>query len=207
MTVVDRVAQVTALLLATLAVVGCGAPTGSPAQTIAPVPYDLTVPPVPAAPTTTPTPSPGPQVFLVRDEVLVAASSVSEVGGVRGTAARALEQLVQGPADQQRTAGLSTALFAEVPLALVDLTDGLATVDIRAGEQAPGAARLPLAVGQVVLTLTSIRGIDEVLLTSDGTRIAAPLPGGALTTQPLNARDYAELTVAPTTGSAGPGAT
>lgn len=199
MIVADRGSGLVGAVLVALALVACGAPTGSPAQTIGSVPYDLAAPSTSARPTATATPSRGSQVYLLRDEMLVPASPAPEGAGVRDTAVRALEQLVARPDDQDRTAGLSTALGPDVSLSLVDLANGRATVDIRAGEQAPGAGRLPLAVGQVVLTLTSIDGVDEVVLTSDGTPIAAPLPGGALTAQPLRAGDYAELTGTPMT--------
>lgn len=185
--------------LASILVAACGAPTGSEARPIASVPYDLTAPAPPDSSTSAPTPSRGPQVFLLRDEVLRAASPVPSGADVRASAARALEALVDGPTDQDRTSGLSTALGPEVRLSLTDLVDGRATVEIRVGEQALGAGRLPLAVGQIVLTLTSVVGVEEVVLTADGARIAAPLPGGALTDRPLRARDYVELTRAPAT--------
>ena len=66
-------------------------------------------------------------------------------------------------------------------------------VDIRSGDLAPSPSRLPLAVGQLVLTLSSIEGIDDVALTAAGSPIQAPLPGGALTDRPLRADDYAAL--------------
>lgn len=205
MTVVGRGARIVAAVVASFALLACGAPTGSPARTVGTVPYDLTAPPATASPATTPTVSQGPQVYLVRDEVLLAVSPVPRGADVRGTAARALQQLAEGPTDQNRAVGMSTALGPEIRLSLVDLDNGRATVDILAGQQAPGAGRLPLAVGQVVLTLTSIEGVDEVVLTSGGTRIAAPLPGGALTDRPLTARDYTELTMPPTLSDPGSG--
>lgn len=176
----------------------CGAPSGSAARPIESVPYDLTAPAPAASSSSTPAPSRGPHVFLLRDDVLRPASPVSSRGDVRSTAARALETLVEGPSDQDRGAGLSTALGPEVRLSLTDLVDGRATVEIQVGEQALGAGRLPLAIGQIVLTLTSVTGVDEVVLTADGSRIAAPLPGGALTDRPLRSRDYAVLSATPT---------
>lgn len=182
---------VAALLLASAA---CGAPSGSPARTIESVPYDLTASGPPSSATSTPTPSRGPRVFLLRNDRLLAASPVPPTADVRAGATRALQQLVEGPSDSDRTAGLSTALGPEVRLSLADLTDGRATVEIQVGELALGAGRLPLAVGQIVLTLTSVVGVDEVVLTAGGARIAAPLPGGELTDRSLRASDYAELT-------------
>jgi Sporulation and spore germination len=96
-------------------------------------------------------------------------------------------------------------------LTLTDVTGGRAGVDIRAGDQAPSPGRLPLAVGQLVLTLTSIEGVDEVVLTAGGAPIEAPLPGGALTDRPLRAADYAALrsprSQPPATSSPSPTAT
>lgn len=187
---------VVAALVVALAAIACGAPSGSPARTIDSVPYDLTASAPPSSSSSTPTPSRGPRVFLLRHERLLATSAVVKTADVRAGATRALQQLVEGPSDRDRTAGLSTALGPEVRLSLSDLTDGRATVEIQVGEPALGAGRLPLAVGQIVLTLTSVVGVDDVVLTAGGARIAAPLPGGALTDRPLRASDYAELTTA-----------
>ena len=188
-----RVAGFVGAVLVVAAVAGCGAPSQSAPRAITSVPYDLAASASSQSSTSTPTARSGPQVFLLRDEEIVAASPVPVGADVRETATLALGQLVEGPTDPDRTSGLSTALGPDVRLSLAELTDGRATVDIRVGEQALGAGRLPLAVGQIVLTLTSVVGVDEVLITTGGTRIAAPLPGGALTDRPLRARDYAEL--------------
>ena len=83
---------------------------------------------------------------------------------------------------------------------LVSLEDGRATVDVRMGRLPTGGDRLPLAVGQVVLTVTSVPTVREVVLVADGARIEAPLPGGALTGRPLTAADYAVLRQAPSSG-------
>lgn len=192
------VAPSVAGLAMAFATTACGAPSGSAARPIESVPYDLTAPAPAASSSSTSAPSRGPHVFLLRGDVLRPASPVIAGGDVRSTAARALKTLVEGPNDQDRGAGLSTALGPEVRLSLTDLVDGRATVEIQVGEQALGAGRLPLAIGQIVLTLTSVTGVDEVVLTAEGSRIAAPLPGGALTDRPLRARDYAALTATPT---------
>ena len=74
-------------------------------------------------------------------------------------------------------------------------------VQLDPGDQGPTANKLPLAAGQVVLTATSVRGIERVqLVRADGQPIEVPLPDGALTSLPLEARDYLSLVV----GSPGP---
>lgn len=173
---------------------GCGAPTSSPATTVGPLPYDLGDPSPSVSTSAATTPARGPQIYFVRDGALVAATAAPDGTDPRDTAVRALARLALGPSEPERAQRLSTALGSDVSLSLVDLRDGLATVAVGPGEQAPGAGQLPLAVGQLVLTLTSLPDVDEVLLSADGRAIAAPLPDGALTDRPLTARDYRELT-------------
>jgi len=132
-------------------------------------------------------------VWLVRDDALVPGAASTPGADVRSTASALLLRLAEGPTEQQRADGLSTAFGPDVRLTLTDVTGGRAVVDVRAGDQAPSPSRLPLAVGQLVLTLASIEGVDEVVLTARGAPIEAPLPGGALSDRPLRADDYAAL--------------
>ena len=104
-----------------------------------------------------------------------------------------LTRLAQGPSDLERESGLSTALGPDVSLTVNRIEGGRADIDITIGPPGPSARRLPLAVGQIVLSLTSISGIDSVWLMSDGTPIEAPLPDGALTARPLTAQDFTAL--------------
>jgi hypothetical protein len=80
-----------------------------------------------------------------------------------------------------------------VRLDLVDVVDGTASIQITPSSQSPSADRLPLAVGQLVLTVTSVDGVDRVTFLQDGAPIEAPLPGGARTAQPVTAADYSSL--------------
>ncbi len=57
------------------------------------------------------------------------------------------------------------------------------------------AERLPMAVGQLVLTVLSAPGIRSVELVSDDGPIEAPLPGGVLTEGPVTVDDYIGLVV------------
>lgn len=180
---------VTAALLA-----ACGAPVAGPPVTITAVPYDLTRPAGPASATPDPGGTARPYVYLVRDQVLVPV----RVPGPRptdpsGAVAEVLGQLTEGPSERDRLAGLSTALGPGTTITLTDLSRGVARVDLSAGDQAPAASRVPLAVAQVVLTVTSVPGVDAVLVTRDGDPVELPLPGGALTASPVTAADYVAL--------------
>lgn len=180
-------------LLVCLLATGCGVPTDTKAEAVPAVPYALLSPSEPAPSTSTSTTARGPRIWLVRDDRLVPAEAPSPSQDVGATATALLRRLASGPNEQERAAGLSTAFGPGVDLTLSGLTGGHAVVDIRAGDLAPSPSRLPLAVGQLVLTLASLDGIDDIVLTAAGSPIAAPLPGGALTDRPLRADDYTAL--------------
>ena len=111
-------------------------------------------------------------------------------------AAVLLRRLAAGPTAEQREAGLSTVLEPGVPVALVDVVDGTARVALRQPDRDPAADRLPLATGQVVLTVISAPGVERVQLLRDGAPTAVPLPGGARSIAPVTALDYAVLLAA-----------
>ncbi|GAA2737654.1 hypothetical protein GCM10009867_25670 [Pedococcus aerophilus] len=171
---------------------GCGAPDQSSPEVVTQVPYELSRP---STASTDPTREADAtlEVWLVRDSALVAVPVPARASTAESAAAQVMRRLASGPSDDERARGFSTALSPGVRLSVTSLRDGHAVLDIRQGGQAPGAGELPLAVGQVVLTLTSIPGVDDVSLTADGERIPAPLPGGVLTERPLDARDYTYL--------------
>ena len=89
--------------------------------------------------------------------------------------------------------GLASALGPDVSLTVNSIQGNRADIDITIGPPGPSARRLPLAVGQIVLSLTSVPGVDSVWLMSGGTPIEAPLPDGALTARPLTAQDFTAL--------------
>ncbi len=192
---------VVAAVVVTVVVGGCGVPARTSAEVVTAVPYDLgrrPSEPGPTSPVPRPVPSQLPssaagQVWWVRGDVLVAVPAPAEAPSSLVAAGRAVDRLAGGPNEAERGRGLSTALGPDVRLSLAGVSQGRATVDIGADDQASGAGQLPLAVGQLVLTLTSIPGIDEVALTAAGAPVDAPLPGGVLTGRPLTARDYAYL--------------
>lgn len=172
----------------------CGAPTSGEVQELPTVPYGLMSPTSPDTSEPTPQQDLRPRVYLVRDDQLVPVpASVPPAGDVDSTVGALLEQLAVGPQEAERTRGLSSALGPDVGIGLVQLEGTTAVVEVRAGAQLPSASRLPLAVGQIVLTAVSVPGVDRVQLTAEGKPVQAPLPDGALTDRPLSAADYASL--------------
>ena len=115
-----------------------------------------------------------------------------------------LVALAAGPSDEARASGRSSAIPSDTRLAVVGVEEGTVSVDIDDGT-AISAEHLPAAIGQVVLTLASAPGIESVLVVSDGQPVQVPLPGGALTDQPVTGEDYVELLPERFRGSGRPG--
>lgn len=187
-----------ALVLA-VGAAGCGAPAPGSTRSVPAedVPYRLLDP----ASTAEPRPSPtstrqaNPQLFLLgAEDLLVPVPSSVDAGGLRPVLRRLLAQLAAGPTEQQRQAGLASALGPEIELRLVGVSGSTATVDLVLPRD-PAADRLALAVGQVVLSLTSVTGVESVRLVQGGQLLEAPLPGGSRTSGAVTEQDYLPLTV------------
>lgn len=191
-------------LLAGLAVAllaGCGVPTSGDPETIpaAEVPYGLASP-TPSDPASGPTETMmvATAVYLVTPEdVLVASGRETASGSTEEQLDALLGELAAGPTKQERARELSTALPPEVELDAVDVSGATVTIDIGGPVDAPSGAESRRAVGQIVLTATSLPGVRAVLLTAKGDRVDAPLPDGQLTSAPLTAEDYEILLTAP----------
>lgn len=187
--------------LAAALLAGCGAPGSSRPAEIEPseVPYQLLRPSVdPLAASSEPDlleeVATTPVYLLGEGAVLVAADTPVQPGSSTQLAEQALSRLQAGPTDDERDAGLASALGAAVRLALVSIQDGTARVEVRLTAGDIAADQVPLALGQVVLTLTSVPGIQDVQLVNDGEPVEMALPGGRRTVDPVTAADYQELT-------------
>ncbi|WNV76839.1 GerMN domain-containing protein [Geodermatophilus sp. DSM 44513] len=196
-----RTAGSTALAVSLLLTSACGVPTGGEPETIAStdIPYGLAS----TTPTSAPAPPPAarsnePRIYLVTAEgVLVPRGRTSGDGSLEQRLTRLLAGLAAGPTSGERGDQLTSALPPEVRLSLTTIEGGTATIDISAPENAPSGRESRQAVGQVVLTATSLPGIEGVVLTRDGGPVEAPLLSGELTTAPLTAEDYDALLTSP----------
>ena len=176
-------------------VTGCGVPTGGAAETIpaSDVPYGLAspAPSPPASAAADPVVEPG-RVFLVdASDVLVPRPREVDGATAQELLGALLDELAAGPTAEERDRQLSTALPPEVELSVAGLIDGTATVDITGSPAVPAGQASRQAVAQVVLSATSVPGVQAVVLTLDGERVEAPLPSGELTAEPLTREDYA----------------
>lgn len=190
-----------AVLALALVLAGCGVPTGGTPTTIPveDVPYGL------ASPSPTPTPTAPTEASTVTARVhwIGAGEAVvprlREVSGTtrRERLASLLEQLAAGPTPAELDEELSTALPPKIELVVAGFEDGTATIDLEVQTQELSGVSGRRAVAQIVLTATSVPGVQAVLLELSGEPIEAPLPAGALTAGPLTAQDYAAATVPP----------
>ncbi len=186
-----------------LAAAGCGVPTGGSPSTIPPesVPFGLTAPSPSAAPTApTEAVADASRVYWITDGDVV----VPRVRQVSGTTPRErlaylLDQLATGPTRAEQGEQLSSALPRETRLRVTGFEDGTATIDLDVKEQALSGVAGRRAVAQIVLSATSVPGVQAVLLELSGQPIEAPLPAGELTAGPLRAGDYASATSPPAT--------
>lgn len=186
-------------VLIALMMAACGVPAGDDVRTIDAdrVPYGLlrTEPPGPAS-----RPAAGPAVTVPRvyfvngQDELVAQPEPLDASGSEAVVDVLLDRLAAGPTETQRSSGLGTALNPDVGLRLQEIADAVARIQLSLSAPEPSADRLPLIIGQVVLTATSAQGVDRVLFVQeDGAPAEVPLPGGARTSQPVSAVDYASL--------------
>ena len=185
-----------------LSVTGCGVPQDRTTHAIEPsrVPYDLLGPDrgSTASPTAPEPDSVEPNVFFLdADDRLVPRPQVPSAMGAGPVVTELLATLTAGPTDQEHAAGLSSALGPGVRLTLLDIRERVARLSVVRSEQRPRADRIPLAVGQVVFSVTSVDGIDRVQLVRRGRIIEVPLPGGARTSDPVGASDYLSLLTGP----------
>jgi hypothetical protein len=198
-----RAVVVTVLAAALALVPACGVPTGGEPTTIpaAEVPYGLAAPsPIPTASPSTGSELDPSRIFLVGEgDVLVPRPRETDGSTRRAELEDLLTALAEGPTGRERSEQLSTALSPEVQLSVAELSDGTATIDIDGPAEAPSGWASRRAVAQIVLTATSVPGVDAVRLTLAGAPVEAPLPSGELTSEPLTAADYAALLVLQTT--------
>jgi hypothetical protein len=202
MTALRRVCLLLLGALAIVGVAGCGVPQGGQVRAIDGdmVPYGL-LSPAPTESSSSPTPGSDvttPQVFFLNsEEQLVGLKQSLEPAGLEPVVSALLARLVAGPTEQERDEGIASALGPDVKLKLVGVKDRLALIEVTPSTNAPTADRLPLAIGQIVLTVTSVDGVDRVQLFRQGAAIEAVLPGGERTSEPVSASDYMSL-LAPT---------
>lgn len=188
------------LLAVAAATAACGVPTESGPATIpaSEVPFGL-LSSTPSSPAATPSApqSVQPLVFLLDgDSRLVPRRRPIAAEPLKAELGDLLDNLAGGPTSQEQKHQFTTALPPGVRLTVTAFEGSTATIDIVGSADLSGRSSR-LAVGQIVLTATSLPGVGAVRLRRNGDSVEAPLPGGQLTTDPLTAADYRPLMQAP----------
>ena len=190
-----------ALLAVAAAATACGVPTGGSPVPIpaSEVPYGLASPlPPTSAATPSPAPLDEPRVHLTtEDGALVPRGRSVAPGPLPDRLDELLDDLATGPSPTELTGRLSTALRPDVSLGVAEVSGSTVTIDLGGSADAPAGRESVAAVAQIVLTATSLPGVDGVLLTRAGEPVDAPLPSGQLTSRALSADDYIPLLTPP----------
>jgi hypothetical protein len=174
-------------LLVILLAAACGVPGEERPRPVDPPPAPLTATATP--PSTDPYGSVAEVVCLVRDDALV---PVVRRVAVLPTVEDHLGQLVAGPTDAERAAGLTSTLSGS-RVAGVTLADGEARIQLKGDEEVARSDDV-LAFGQVVCTLTTRPDVARVVFRRGERAVAVPRGDGSLSDAPLTASDYATIT-------------
>jgi sporulation and spore germination protein len=176
-----------------VATVLLAAACGIPAED---APHPVQPPPGPFQGLATPAPAvteSGPlleTLYFTRDGKLIA---VERRVTQEPTAQRLVEDVIAGPTDAERTAGVGTALSGAGVIDGVRVQDGQAIVSLGPALQAAGRNDQFLAFGQIVCTLHARADVTSVVFTLDGQVVAVPRGNGSLTKTPLTTADYEGL--------------
>jgi hypothetical protein len=181
----------TAATVLVLLLTGCGVPERSTVHQIAPG----DIPSAFSERGRSTSAAPGierPAIYFADASGHLVATAVSVPESTPAVALQAvLTQLTAGPSKEQTRRGLASELPRALSLRVEDVTDEQATLAL-IGNQLPPTAQTT-AIGQIVLTATSVPGIVSVRVTLGGRPLEAPLAAGMLTTRPLTASDYTTL--------------
>ncbi len=105
----------------------------------------------------------------------------------------ALEQLLAGPTEEERTAGLATALPTSGVARLLETEGTIAHVRLSSGFRDGTVPNQVTALAQIVYTLTALPGIEAVSFAVGDRDVAVPRGDGSLTERPVGRDDYLVL--------------
>lgn len=105
----------------------------------------------------------------------------------------ALAELLSGPDAEEQDRRLRSAIPDAQVVDGVTVSRGVASVAIGAGFADIPANDQLLAVAQVVLTLTDLRGVGRVVFILADSPVAVPLPSGESTDEAVSRDDYVDL--------------
>ncbi len=176
---------------------GCGVPVQDDPMQVQPevVPSQLRPQATPQtqSPSTADPSKPKALIHFVRADRLVALTRDVPAGSVEDRLNAVLAALVVGPTEEELARGVASALPEGLQLKVLSVDGPEVVLELSGETDGRSATENVLAVGQIVLSVTSVRPVTKVRLARDGRPVEALLADGALTAEPLTAADYAEL--------------
>jgi spore germination protein GerM len=142
------------------------------------------------------TPEPGRSAVLVqfvRNDRLVGLTRQAPVSPPEARLESVVGALVNGPTEGEQARGFASALPPGLTVRVVSTEGERVVLELGGESDGQSATENVLAVGQIVLSVTSVENISQVSFSRDGVPVEALLADGALTTKPLTAADYADL--------------
>lgn len=189
--------RLAAACLGLLLLTGCGIPVQDEPVHVAPdeLPSALRPEgtPQPSVPATVDPGDAKVMIYFVRSDRLIGVPREAAGGSADERLQAALTALTSGPSEAEQAEGVTTAFPSGLTLDVSELDGHRAVLTLSGETDGRSAVDNILAVGQVVLSLTSLPSIHEVTFVRDGVPVEALLPGGALTSAPLTAADYNRL--------------
>lgn len=173
------------MVCAALVATGCGIPLDSEPQLV-----EVAVDPAPESNPPSQGESVDVPVFLVQDERLV---EVSRELPSPPSLVSIFESLLDGVTEDERDANLRTAIPPDTRVISVTEIGSTLLVDLSDEFASVGGEEELFAVAQIVLTATSIEGIDLVEFQLSGLPTDVPVGSGALSQDPVGFDDYQAL--------------
>lgn len=147
--------------------------------------------------------TPEPEIEEVEADELVAASLYLVDEGVIVPVTRdlpgpvdvmtILESLLDGTTEPEERRGLRTSIPDGTRVLDLEKTGSTVRLDLSSDFAAVGGEEELLAVAQVVLSVTAVDDVEAVVFELEGVQTDVPLPGGALTDEPVRGGEYREL--------------
>lgn len=106
----------------------------------------------------------------------------------------AVEEVLAGPSASEQNESLRSAIPDPAAVVGATVLRGVATVNLTTAFSEIPANDQVLAVGQLVLTLTDLRGIGRVRFVVDDVQVAVPLPNGETSEDSVSRDEYLVLT-------------
>jgi len=129
-------------------------------------------------------------IYLVRDASLV---NVTRDLPAPSTLEIVFDSLLSPVTEPEQRSGLRTAIPRATEVLAIDEEGATLQVDLSQEFAAVGGEEEVLAVAQIVMTATSIEGIELVAFRLEGVPTDVPVANGALSDDPVGAEDYVSL--------------